>query len=181
MEELIDTNKNLKNNFKLNEKAEIKNLNNMINSLKNELEINQQKNEFNNNKYSNLQNKYLKLFQQKRKIENESLLKISKENINISRLNNVFFTPKRSVKIKNNILNTNTNTNSNTITTSNISNTKSIKSSNDMEINLPFINEMNTNSSLTINKNEDLNHKYFKKKKQNTNIIESYSMTNNES
>ena len=153
----------------------------MINSLKNELEINQQKIEFNNNKYSNLQNKYLKLFQQKRKIENESLLKMTKENANTSRLNNVFFTPKRSVKIKTNILNTNTNTNSNTITASNISNTKSIKSSNDMEINLPFINEMNTNSSLTINKNENLNRKYFKKKKQNTNIIESYSMTNNES
>jgi hypothetical protein len=171
----------LKNNFKLNEKTEIKNLNNMINSLKNELEINQQKIEFNNNKYSNLQNKYLKLFQQKRKIENESLLKMTKENANTSRLSNVFFTPKRSVKIKANILNTNTNTNSNTITTSNISNTKSIKSSNDMEINLPFINEMNTNSSLTINRNENLNRKYFKKKKQNTNIIESYSMTNNES
>ena len=153
----------------------------MINSLKNELEINQQKIEFNNNKYSNLQNKYLKLFQQKRKIENESLLKMTKENANTSRLSNVFFTPKRSVKIKANILNTNTNTNSNTITTSNISNTKSIKSSNDMEINLPFINEMNTNSSLTINRNENLNRKYFKKKKQNTNIIESYSMTNNES
>ena len=153
----------------------------MINSLKNELEINQQKIEFNNNKYSNLQNKYLKLFQQKRKIENESLLKMTKENANTSRLSNVFFTPKRSVKIKANILNTNTNTNSNTITTSNISNTKSIKSSNDMEINLPFINEMNTNSSLTINRNENLNRKYFKKKKQNTNIIESYSMTNDES
>ena len=50
-----------------------------------------------------------------------------------------------------------------------------------MEINLPFINEMNTNSSLSINRNENLNHKYFIKKKQNTNIIESYSMTNNES
>ena len=83
--------------------------------------------------------------------------------------------------MKNNILNTNSNSNTNTITTSNISNTKSIKSSNDMEINLPFINEMNTNTSLTINKTENLNHKYFKKKKQNTNIIESYSMTNNES
>ena len=172
----------MKNNFKLNEKEEIKNLNNVINTLKNELEINQEKIVFNNNKYSNLQNKYLKLFQQKRRIENESLLKMSKENLNSPRLNNVFFTPKRSIRMKNNILNTNSNTNSNTVTTSNISNTKSIKSNNDMEINLPYINEMNTNSSLTISKNEDLNHKYFKKKKQNTNnIIESYSMTNNES
>ena len=50
-----------------------------------------------------------------------------------------------------------------------------------MEINLPYIKEMNANSSLTINKNENLNHKYFKKMKQNTNIIDSYSMTNNDS
>ena len=81
IEELIEKNKNLKNNNILNEKNEMLRLNEIIINLKNELELNKKKFEFNNKKFENLQVKYLKLFRQNKKNENEFLLKLTKEQL----------------------------------------------------------------------------------------------------
>lgn len=156
IDELIENNKNIKNNFKLNEKSEIIKLNDIINNLKNELEIKDQKMEFNNIKFNNLQIKYLKLFQQKRKIENESLLKLSKEHLANTKAKNNYSTPKKNMKLMNTL-------NSN------------IDKNNELIKNLPLINDVN--SSLSISKNN--NGRYLKKKKILDNK-KSYSMTNND-
>lgn len=156
IDELIENNKNIKNNFKLNEKSEIIKLNDIINNLRNELEIKDQKMEFNNIKFNNLQIKYLKLFQQKRKIENESLLKLSKEHLANTKAKNNYSTPKKNMKLMNTL-------NSN------------IDKNNELIKNLPLINDVN--SSLSISKNN--NGRYLKKKKILDNK-ESYSMTNND-
>ena len=113
IEELIEKNKAIKNNFKLSEKNEIIKMNDIINSLKNEMEIKEKKFELNNKKFTNLQIKYLKLIQQKRKMENESLLKLSKEQMTNMRLKNNLSTPKKlnlipsHNTIKNNRINNN--------------------------------------------------------------------------
>ena len=156
--ELVESNKNIKNNCKINERNEIIKLNDIINTLKNELELNEKKIEFNNIKFNNLQNKYLKLFQQKRKIENESLLKLSKEQLANSRAKNNCNTPNKNIKIYNKL---------------NTSNEKN----NDLVNNLPLINEFNSSIALPkgINNKKDLN-----KNNKNIDIKESYSMTNND-
>ena len=156
IDELIENNKNIKNNFKLNEKSEIIKLNDIINNLKNELEIKDQKMEFNNIKFNNLQIKYLKLFQQKRKIENESLLKLSKEHLANTKAKNNYSTPKKNMKLMNTL-------------------SSNIDKNNELIQNLPLINDVN--SSLSISKNN--NGRYLKKKKILDNK-ESYSMTNND-
>lgn len=156
IDELIENNKNIKNNFKLNEKSEIIKLNDIINNLKNELEIKDQKMEFNNIKFNNLQIKYLKLFQQKRKIENESLLKLSKEHLANTKAKNNYSTPKKNMKLMNTL-------------------SSNIDKNNELIKNLPLINDVN--SSLSISKNN--NGRYLKKKKILDNK-ESYSMTNND-
>ena len=156
IDELIENNKNIKNNFKLNEKSEIIKLNDIINNLKNELEIKDQKMEFNNIKFNNLQIKYLKLFQQKRKIENESLLKLSKEHLANTKAKNNYSTPKKNMKLMNTL-------------------SSNIDKNNELIKNLPLINDVN--SSLSISKNN--NSRYLKKKKILDNK-ESYSMTNND-
>ena len=158
IEELIANNKNIKNNFKINEKNEIIKMNDIINNLKNELEIKDKKIELNDAKYNNLQIKYLKLFQQKRKIENESLLKLSKDQLTKTRITNNFSTPKKFFQ----------NNSNNTINVNKLKN-------NEISKNLPLINDVN--SSLNINKN--INNKYIKKK-QDIDLMESYSMTNND-
>ena len=157
IEELIANNKNIKNNFKINEKNEIIKMNDIINNLKNELEIKDKKMELNDVKYNNLQIKYLKLFQQKRKIENESLLKMSKEQLTKVRNTNNYSTPKKFFQNNNNTINLN-----------------KIKN-NEIAKNLPLINDVN--SSINITKNN--NNRYIKKK-QDIDIKESYSMTNND-
>ena len=156
IDELIENNKNIKNNFKLNEKSEIIKLNDIINNLRNELEIKDQKMEFNNIKFNNLQIKYLKLFQQKRKIENESLLKLSKEHLANTKAKNNYSTPKKNMKLMNTL-------------------SSNIDKNNELIKNLPLINDVN--SSLSISKNN--NGRYLKKKKILDNK-ESYSMTNND-
>ena len=158
IEELIANNKNIKNNIKINEKNEIIKMNDIINNLKNELEIKDKKMELNDVKYNNLQIKYLKLFQQKRKIENESLLKISKEQLTKNRITNNFSTPKRLLQ------------NNNTINVNKLKN-------NEKAENLPLINDVN--SSLNFTKSNNNNNRYIKKK-QDIDIKESYSMTNND-
>ena len=157
IEELIANNKNIKNNFKINEKNEIIKMNDIINNLKNELEIKDKKMELNEVKYNNLQIKYLKLFQQKRKIENESLLKISKEQLTKNRMTNNLSTPKRFFQ------------NNNTINVNKLKN-------NEIAKNLPLINDVN--SSLNFIKSNGSNR--YIKKKQDIDIKESYSMTNND-
>ena len=157
IEELIANNKNIKNNFKKNEKNEIIKMNDIINNLKNELEIKDKKMELNEVKYNNLQIKYLKLFQQKRKIENESLLKISKEQLTKNRMTNNLSTPKRFFQ------------NNNTINVNKLKN-------NEIAKNLPLINDVN--SSLNFIKSNGSNR--YIKKKQDIDIKESYSMTNND-
>ena len=157
IEELIANNKNIKNNIKINEKNEIIKMNDIINNLKNELEIKDKKMELNEVKYNNLQIKYLKLFQQKRKIENESLLKISKEQLTKNRMTNNLSTPKRFFQ------------NNNTINVNKLKN-------NEIAKNLPLINDVN--SSLNFIKSNG-NNRYIKKK-QDIDIKESYSMTNND-
>ena len=155
--ELVESNKSIKNNCKINERKEIIKLNDIINNLKNELELNEKKLEFNNIKFNNLQNKYLRLFQQKKKIENESLLKLSKEQLATSRAKNNYNTPNKNIKIYNNL-----NTNN--------------EKANDLVNNLPLINDIN--SSITLPK--DINNKRYFKKNKNIDIKESYSMTNND-
>ena len=157
IEELIANNKNIKNNIKINEKNEIIKMNDIINNLKNELEIKDKKMELNEVKYNNLQIKYLKLFQQKRKIENESLLKISKEQLTKNRMTNNLSTPKRFFQ------------NNNTINVNKLKN-------NEIAKNLPLINDVN--SSLNFIKSNGSNR--YIKKKQDIDIKESYSMTNND-
>ena len=157
IEELIANTKNIKNNIKINEKNEIIKMNDIINNLKNELEIKDKKMELNEVKYNNLQIKYLKLFQQKRKIENESLLKISKEQLTKNRMTNNLSTPKRFFQ------------NNNTINVNKLKN-------NEIAKNLPLINDVN--SSLNFIKSNG-NNRYIKKK-QDIDIKESYSMTNND-
>ena len=130
-------------------------MNEIINNLKNELEINEKKIEMNNNKFNNLQIKYLKLFQQKRRIENESLLKMSKDQLLNKRKNNY------STQKKNLIIN-------------NINEVNNNDKNNDIVQNLPLINDVN--SSLSISKKTT---NRLVKKKENINIKESYSMTNN--
>ena len=152
IEELIEKNKNIKNNFKLSEKNEIIKMNEIINNLKNELEINEKKIEINNIKFNNLQMKYLKLFQQKRKIENENLLKMSKEQLVNVRKNN-YSTPKKNILINN---------------------INDIVKNNDIVQNLPLISDVNSSLSITKNTSNRLI-----KKKHNLDIKDSYSMTNN--
>ena len=155
--ELIEINKNINNNFKINEKNEIIKLNDIINNLQNELELNEKKIEFNNIKFNNLQNRYLKLFQQKRKIESESLLKLSREQLINNRAKKNYTTPNKNIKIYNN-LNSNNEKN------------------NDLINNLPLINDII--SSIEMPKNN--NNKRYLIKNKNTDIKESYSMINNE-
>ena len=159
IKELIEKNKNIKNNFKISEKNEIIKMNDIINNLKNELEINAKKMELNDIKFNNLQIKYLKLFQQKRKIENDTLLKKSQENLANHRAKNNYSTPKKVFQANNTINNNNIKNNDN-----------------ENGMNLPIINDVN--SSLSNYKENNHNSRFVKKKKI-LDIKESYSTTNN--
>ena len=157
IEELIEKNKNIKNNIKINEKNEIFKMNDLINNLKNELEIKDKKLEFSNNKFNILQIKYLKLAKQKKKDESDFLLKLSKEQM----LN----------KAKNNYENFQMKTMENTNCA--INNNQTININNDLTINLPKINE--NSLSISINK-ENNNHST---KNKIINVKKSYNITNN--
>ena len=136
IEELIEKNKNIKNNIKISEKNEMIRLNDIINNLHNELELNQKKLKFNNKKFENLQVKYLKLFQQKKKNENEFLLKLSKEQmINKTKNSYEHFQLKTMENINNQTINTNS----------------------ELNINLPKINENNISVSIKEKNNSQKN------------------------
>lgn len=145
IEELIEINKNLKNNTKINEKNEIIKMNDMINNLKNQLEINEKKLELQKIKFKNLQIKYLKSVQQNKKNENDFLLKLSKEHLLNKSKNNIkdYFQKK-----------TFENNNNNDI------NNKTIKINNDLDLNLPKI--VDNSISTSINKE---NNNYSSKNK----------------
>ena len=145
IEELIEINKNLKNNTKINEKNEIIKMNDMINNLKNQLEINEKKLELQKIKFKNLQTKYLKSVQQNKKNENDFLLKLSKEHLLNKSKNNIkdYFQKK-----------TFENNNNNDI------NNKTIKINNDLDLNLPKI--VDNSISTSINKE---NNNYSSKNK----------------
>ena len=157
IDELIEKNKNIKNNIKINEKNEIIKMNDLINNLKNELEIKDKKLEFSNNKFKILQVKYLKLSKQKKKDESDFLLKLSKEQM----LN----------KVKNNYDHFQMKTMENT--NCEINNNQTINSNNDLIINLPKIYE--NSLSISINK-ENNNHST---KNKIINVKKSYNITNN--
>jgi len=157
IEELIEKNKNIKNNIKINEKNEIFKMNDLINTLKNELEIKDKKLEFSNNKFNSLQMKYLKLAKQKKKDENDFLLKLSKE--------------KMINKAKNNYEHFQMKTMENT--NCEINNNQTININNDLTINLPKINE--NSISISINK-ENNNHST---KNKIINVKKSYNLTSN--
>ena len=145
IEELIEINKNLKNNTKINEKNEIIKMNDMINNLKNQLEINEKKLELQKIKFKNLQIKYLKSVQQNKKNENDFLLKLSKEHLLNKSKNNIkdYFQKK-----------TFENNNNNDIIN------KTIKINNDLDLNLPKI--VDNSISTSINKE---NNNYSSKNK----------------
>lgn len=145
IEELIEINKNLKNNAKINEKNEIIKMNDMINNLKNQLEINEKKLELQKIKFKNLQIKYLKSVQQNKKNENDFLLKLSKEHLLNKSKNNIkdYFQKK-----------TFENNNNNDIIN------KTIKINNDLDLNLPKI--VDNSISTSINKE---NNNYSSKNK----------------
>ena len=151
--ELIEKNKNMKNNFKIAENNEIMKMNDKINNLKNELEIKDKKIELINIKLNNLQIKYLKLFQKNRKIENESLLRLSKEKVDNIKVKNFFYTPKKNYTINYNIINDN-------------------GKKKEISENLPIISDVN--GSVSIN-----NNKRLVQKKQNLEVKDSYSTTSN--
>ena len=150
--ELIEANKNIKNNLKISEKNEIIKLNDIINNLNNELEINQKKKELQSIKFKNLQIKYLKLVQQNKKNENDFLLKLSKEHLLNRAKNNYDY-----LQIKNNYdyLQIKTMENNNSII-----NNQTIKINDESNINLPKI--FDNNLSISVNKE---NNKHSSKKK----------------
>lgn len=155
IEELIENNKNIKNNIKINEKNEFIKMNDIIINLKNELEINKEKMELNNTKFKNLQTKYLKLAQQKKKNENEFLLKLSKEQLTNKYKNNY-----DSLQLK-------------TMENNDSINNQNLKSNNETDINLPNI--FDNNLTISINKE---NNKYSTKNKL-INLKKSYITNNN--
>ena len=150
IEELIEKNKNLKNNIILNEKNEMLRLNEIIINLKNELELNKKKFEFNNKKFENLQVKYLKLFQQNKKNENEFLLKLTKEQL-INKTKNNYDYPQ--MKTMENV------------------NSQTININTELNINLPKIND----NSLSVTVKEKNNSK----KNKIINIKKSYNVISN--
>ena len=150
IEELIEKNKNLKNNIILNEKNEMLRLNEIIINLKNELELNKKKFEFNNKKFENLQVKYLKLFQQNKKNENEFLLKLTKEQL-INKTKNNYDYPQ--MKTMENI------------------NSQTININTELNINLPKIND----NSLSVTVKEKNNSK----KNKIINMKKSYNVISN--
>ena len=151
IEELIEKNKNLKNNIILNEKNEMLRLNEIINNLKNELELNKKKFEFNNKKFENLQVKYLKLFRQNKKNENEFLLKLTKEQL-INKTKNNYDYPQ--MKTMENI------------------NSQTININTELNINLPKIND----NSLSVS---DKGKNNYSKNNKIINMKKAYNITNN--
>jgi hypothetical protein len=151
IEELIEKNKNLKNNIILNEKNEMLRLNEIIINLKNELELNKKKFEFNNKKFENLQVKYLKLFRQNKKNENEFLLKLTKEQL-INKTKNNYDYPQ--MKTMENI------------------NSQTININTELNINLPKINDNSLSVSVKGKNNYSKNNKIINMKK-------AYNITNN--
>ena len=151
IEELIEKNKNLKNNIILNEKNEMLRLNEIIINLKNELELNKKKFEFNNKKFENLQVKYLKLFRQNKKNENEFLLKLTKEQL-INKTKNNYDYPQ--MKTMENI------------------NSQTININTELNINLPKIND----NSLSVS---DKGKNNYSKNNKIINMKKAYNITNN--
>ena len=141
--ELIEANKNIKNNLKISEKNEIIKLNDIINNLNNELEINQKKKELQSIKFKNLQIKYLKLVQQNKKNENDFLLKLSKEHLLNRSKNNYDYLQIKTLENNNNNINNQT-----------------IKMNDELNINLPKI--FDNNLSISVNKD---NNKHSSRKK----------------
>ena len=149
VEELIEINKNMKNNIKINEKNEYIKMNDIINNLKNELEINQKKSELQINKYNNLQMRYLKLVNKNKKSENEFLLKLSKEHL-LSKSKNPFeYLQMKTMGNTNEVINNQNN-----------------KINNDINLNLPKIFDNNLSISINNeNNNYSLKNKIINEKK----------------
>ena len=147
--ELIETNKNIKNNIKINEKNEYIKMNDIINNLKNELEIRQKKSELQNNKYNNLQMRYLKLVNKNKKSENEFLLKLSKEHLLNKSKNPYEYLQMKTMGNTNEVINNQNN-----------------KINNDINLNLPKIFDNNLSISINNeNNNYSLKNKIINEKK----------------
>ena len=147
--ELIETNKNIKNNIKINEKNEYIKMNDIINNLKNELEIKQKKSELQNNKYNNLQMRYLKLVNKNKKSENEFLLKLSKEHLLSKSKNPYEYLQMKTMGNTNEVINNQNN-----------------KINNDINLNLPKIFDNNLSISVNNeNNNYSLKNKIINEKK----------------
>ena len=147
--ELIETNKNIKNNIKINEKNEYIKMNDIINNLKNELEIKQKKSELQINKYNNLQMRYLKLVNKNKKSENEFLLKLSKEHLLSKSKNPYEYLQTKTMGNTNEVINNQNN-----------------KINNDINLNLPKIFDNNLSISINNeNNNYSLKNKIINEKK----------------
>ena len=147
--ELIETNKNIKNNIKINEKNEYIKMNDIINNLKNELEIRQKKSELQINKYNNLQMRYLKLVNKNKKSENEFLLKLSKEHLLNKSKNPYEYLQMKTMGNTNEVINNQNN-----------------KINNDINLNLPKIFDNNLSISINNeNNNYSLKNKIINEKK----------------
>ena len=147
--ELIETNKKIKNNIKINENNQYIKMNDIINNLKNELEIKQKKSELQINKYNNLQMRYLKLVNKNKKSENEFLLKLSKEHLLSKSKNPYEYLQMKTMGNTNEVINNQNN-----------------KINNDINLNLPKIFDNNLSISINNeNNNYSLKNKIINEKK----------------
>ena len=158
IEELIENNKNIRNNIKITEKNEYIKLTDIINNLKNELEIKQKKIELNDNKFNNLQIKYLKLVQQNKKNENDFLLKLSKEQLLNKVKNSYDYLYLKTLENNNNLIN-----NLTISTNRDISLPKIIDNSLSVSVNKENQKHSNSKKIININKSFDKNNKNSKK------------------
>jgi hypothetical protein len=158
IEELIENNKNIRNNIKITEKNEYIKLTDIINNLKNELEIKQKKIELNDNKFNNLQIKYLKLVQQNKKNENDFLLKLSKEQLLNKVKNSYDYLYLKTFENNNNLIN-------------------NLTISTNRDISLPKI--IDNSLSVSVNKENQKDHIFYNSNsKKIINIKKSFDKTN---
>ena len=102
IDELNNKIKNMKEDFKKENKKEILKLNEQINYLQNEMEIKEKKVELNNFKFNNLQLKYLKMIHNKKKTEQNNLLMLSMKQIHNNKINQNNYRTSNSNSNKNN-------------------------------------------------------------------------------